>query len=493
MIEGAVAHYQATGKRNFLDIAIKYADCVDREIGDAPGKKIRVPGHQIAEMALAKLYLVTGEKRYLDLAKFFLDKRGYTSIHDVYTQSHKPVSEQDEAVGHAVRAAYMYSGMADIAAITGDSSYIMAIDKIWDNVVSKKLYITGGIGAVHQGEAFGENYELPNLTAYNETCAAIGNVYWNHRLFLLHGDAKYYDVLERTLYNGLISGMSMDGGTFFYPNPLESDGKYKFSQGACHRQPWFGCACCPSNLSRFIPSLPGYIYAVKDNSIYVNLFMANTAKLDVNKKKVTISQTTNYPWKESVSIVINPSGKQELSLKVRIPGWAQNKVLPSDLYTFADNKLSGYEVKVNGESVAGELVDGYFVINRLWKKGDKVDVNFDMQPRIVKANPKVEADRGRISFERGPLVYCAEWPDNDFKISSVLLPSKPIVDIVDSSDFLNGVIRLKTNAQSLMIDGDGALHTKNVTLTLIPYYAWSHRGDGDMMVWLPQDVSAVRP
>ncbi|MFV0378095.1 MAG: glycoside hydrolase family 127 protein, partial [Mangrovibacterium sp.] len=286
MVEGAIAHYQATGKRNFLDIAIKYADCVEREIGDAEGKEVKVPGHQIAEMALAKLYLVTGEQKYLDLAKFFLDKRGYTSRKDEYSQAHKPVIEQDEAVGHAVRAAYMYSGMADVAALTGDSTYIKAIDKIWDNVVSKKIYLTGGIGAQHHGEAFDENYKLPNKEAYCETCAAIGNVYWNHRLFLLHGESKYYDVLERTLYNGLISGVSIEGGKFFYPNPLESDGKYKFNQGECFRQPWFGCACCPSNLSRFIPSLPGYVYAVNDESVYVNLFMSNSSDIKVGSKLV---------------------------------------------------------------------------------------------------------------------------------------------------------------------------------------------------------------
>ena len=277
MIEGAVAHYQATGKRNFLNIAIKYADCVCREIGNGPQQKKYVPGHQIAEMALVKLYMVTGDKKYLDQAKFFLDTRGYTSRKDAYSQAHKPVVEQDEAVGHAVRAVYMYSGMADVAAITGDSSYIKAIDKIWDNIVSKKIYITGGIGARHAGEAFGNNYELPNQSAYCETCAAIGNVYMNYRLFLLHGDAKYFDVLERTLYNGLISGVSLDGGSFFYPNPLSSNGKYS-------RKPWFGCACCPSNVSRFIPSLPGYVYAVKNDQVYVNLYLSNKAELKVDKK-----------------------------------------------------------------------------------------------------------------------------------------------------------------------------------------------------------------
>lgn len=285
MVEGAVAHYQATGKRNFLDIAIKYADCVCKAIGNGPDQKKLVPGHQIAEMALVRLYLVTGDRKYLDQAKFFLDARGYTSRKDAYSQAHKPVLEQDEAVGHAVRATYMYAGMADVAAITGDSSYIKAVDKIWENIVNKKIYITGGIGSRHAGEAFGNNYELPNLSAYNETCAAIGNVYVNYRLFLLHGDAKYFDVLERTLYNGLISGVSLDGGSFFYPNPLASAGGYS-------RKPWFGCACCPSNISRFIPSLPGYVYAVKDDHVYVNLYMGNRGELKVNNKKIVLEQET---------------------------------------------------------------------------------------------------------------------------------------------------------------------------------------------------------
>lgn len=491
MIEGAVAHYQATGKRNFLDIAIKYADCVEREIGDAPGKEIKVPGHQIAEMALAKLYLVTGQKKYLDLAKFFLDKRGYTSIKQEYSQSHKPVLKQDEAVGHAVRAAYMYSGMADVAALTGDSDYVRAIDNIWENVVSKKLYITGGIGARHHGEAFGDNYELPNLTAYNETCAAIGNVYWNHRLFLMHGDAKYYDVLERSLYNGLISGVSMDGGTFFYPNPLESDGEYKFSQGACHRQPWFGCACCPSNLSRFIPSLPGYVYAIKNRDVYLNLFMSNTANLQIEGKSVSLKQTTNYPWDGDVQVEVTKASGKAFNMMIRIPGWVRNEVLPSDLYSYADNKKTNYSVKINGESIQSSLAKGYLSIDRKWKKGDRIEIHFDMQPRMVKAHEKVKADKGRVSFERGPVVYCAEWPDNYAEIPSILLPEKPEVEVVDKPDMLNGIKELKTQAQSLSINEKGWLETRNVTLTLIPYYAWSHRGDGQMAVWLPQEVGEV--
>lgn len=483
MIEGAVAHYQATGKRNFLDIAIKYADCVCREIGNGPQQKKYVPGHQIAEMALVKLYMVTGDKKYLDQAKFFLDTRGYTSRKDAYSQAHKPVVEQDEAVGHAVRAVYMYSGMADVAAITGDSSYIKAIDKIWDNIVSKKIYITGGIGARHAGEAFGNNYELPNLSAYCETCAAIGNVYMNYRLFLLHGDAKYFDVLERTLYNGLISGVSLDGGSFFYPNPLSSNGKYS-------RKPWFGCACCPSNVSRFIPSLPGYVYAVKNDQVYVNLYLSNKAELKVDKKKILLEQETGYPWNGDIRLKIT-QGNQDFTMKLRIPGWVRGNVLPGDLYSYADNQKPAYQISVNGQTVESDVNDGYLSIARKWKKRDMVEVHFDMIPRIVKANPKVEADHGRVAVERGPIVYCAEWPDNRFNVHSILLNQHPQFKVTDKPELLYGIRQITTDAQALSYDKAGKLVTKDVELTLIPYYAWAHRGEGDMEVWLPIDVSAT--
>lgn len=483
MIEGAVAHYQATGKRNFLDIAIKYADCVCREIGNGPQQKKYVPGHQIAEMALVKLYMATGDKKYLDQAKFFLDTRGYTSRKDAYSQAHKPVVEQDEAVGHAVRAVYMYSGMADVAAITGDSSYIKAIDKIWDNIVSKKIYITGGIGARHAGEAFGNNYELPNLSAYCETCAAIGNVYMNYRLFLLHGDAKYFDVLERTLYNGLISGVSLDGGSFFYPNPLSSNGKYS-------RKPWFGCACCPSNVSRFIPSLPGYVYAVKNDQVYVNLYLSNKAELKVDKKKILLEQETGYPWNGDIRLKIT-QGNQDFTMKLRIPGWVRGNVLPGDLYSYADNQKPAYQISVNGQTVESDVNDGYLSIGRKWKKGDVVEVHFDMIPRIVKANPKVEADHGRVAVERGPIVYCAEWPDNRFNVHNILLNQHPQFKVTDKPELLYGIRQITTDAQALSYDKAGKLVTKDVELTLIPYYAWAHRGEGDMEVWLPIDVSAT--
>lgn len=494
MLEGAIAHYQATGSRKFLDIAIKYADCVCREVGPNEGQACVVPGHQIAEMALCKLYVLTGEKKYLDEAKYMLDYRGKTERKDLYSQSHIPVVEQKEAVGHAVRAAYMYAGMADVAALTGDQSYINAIDSIWANIVGKKLYITGGIGATSNGEAFGENYELPNMSAYCETCAAIGNVYVNYRLFLLHGESKYYDVLERSLYNGLISGVSLDGGGFFYPNPLESMGQHQ-------RQPWFGCACCPSNIARFIPSLPGYVYAVKDRNVYVNLFMSNTASLSVDGKKVEIEQTTEYPWEGDIAVTVNQNKAGQWALKIRVPGWVENKVVPSDLYYYSDEISPSYTITVNGETTDGTLAeDGYFTIDRKWKKGDVVNIHFDMEPRTVRANGKVEADKGFVAIERGPIVYCSEWPDNDFDLMGALINQSPKMEVadatIDATEYKEASYPIKaitTDAQALSFDEDGKLKAKDVTMTLIPYYAWCHRGRGKMRVWQAQDLNATRP
>ena len=492
MTEAAIAHYQATGERTFLDIAIRYADCVCREVGPNPGQACVVPGHQIAEMALAKLYTVTGEKKYLDEAKFLLDYRGKTTIVHDYSQAHKPVIEQDEAVGHAVRAAYMYAGMADVAALTGDSAYIHAIDRIWENIVGKKMYITGGIGSTSSGEAFGRNYELPNMSAYCETCAAIGNVYVNHRLFLLHGESKYYDVLERTLYNGVLSGVSLDGGAFFYPNPLESMGQHQ-------RQAWFGCACCPSNICRFIPSVPGYFYQTRERDLYVNLFGGNTAQLKVAGKDVTLRQETNYPWTGDILLTVTKNSAGQFCLRIRIPGWVRNKPVPSDLYSYADTKRLSYTIKVNGQSLyPGELENGYFNINRKWKKGDRVEIHFDMEPRLVQASERVNADQGRVAIERGPLVYCAEWPDNDFELGGILLNQKPVFDVKHEKLNINngqtyGIDELSTKAQVLNFDDEGRLTAKDVRLRLIPYYAWNHRGSGRMMVWLPQQLRATSP
>ena len=520
MVDAACAHYQATGSTKFLDIAKRYADCVIKEVGPNAGQACVVPGHQIAEMALARLYVLTGEKKYIDEAKFLLDYRGKTQRHDIYSQSDKPVVDQTEAWGHAVRAGYMYASMADVAALTGDEDYIKAIDTIYGNIVSKKYYLTGGVGARHQGEAFGADYELPNLTAYNETCAAISMVYLFERMFLLHGDAKYIDCLERTLYNGVISGMSVDGGKFFYPNPLSSDGHYRFNaDNTMTRQPWFGCACCPSNLSRFIPSMPGYIYGVRDNNLYVNLFAANTATIQVNGKNVTLEETTEYPWNGDIAIKVlqikrskssnrtrealgssKKSSNGQINMMVRIPGWVLNKVVPSDLYSFSDDILAGYEVTVNGQRVEGELQNGYLAINRNWKKGDVVRIHFDMPVRTVLANLRVSDDRGRIAVERGPLVYCAEWADNaGINPHHLLLARQPQFELEEGYGIQNtegdgktfNVTAITAQAQEASVTREGKLQAKDVRVRLIPYYAWNHRGAGKMDVWLARSLSGL--
>ena len=501
MVDAACAHYQATGSDKFLNIAKRYADCVIKEVGASEGQACVVPGHQIAEMALARLYVLTGEKKYLDEAKFLLDYRGKTKVKNVYSQSDKPVVDQTEAWGHAVRAGYMYAGMADVAALLGDSSYIKAIDTIYENIVGKKYYLTGGVGARHQGEAFGADYELPNLTAYNETCAAISMVYLFERMFLLHGDAKYIDCLERTLYNGVISGMSVDGGKFFYPNPLSSDGHYRFNaDNTMTRQPWFGCACCPSNLCRFIPSMPGYVYGVRGNNLYVNLFAANTATIKVGGKDVTLEETTEYPWDGDISIKVLNNKAKAFNMLIRIPGWVQNRVVPSDLYSYSDDIFSTYEVSVNGQRVDGELENGYLVINRNWKKGDVVRIHFDMPVRTVIANMRVADDRGRIAVERGPLVYCAEWADNEgVNPHHLLLARQPQFEVETGYGIQNtegdgktfNVIAITAQTQEVGVTREGKIAAKDVRVKLIPYYAWNHRGAGKMDVWLARSLSGL--
>ena len=502
MVDAACAHYQATGSHKFLDIARRYADCVCREVGSASGKTTVVPGHQIAEMALARLYTLIGEKRYLDEAKYLLDFRGKTSFRNAYSQSHKPILEQDEAVGHAVRAGYMYAGIADVAALTKDSAYIKTVDRIWQNIYGKKVYLTSGVGARHAGESFGNNYELPNLTAYNETCAAISMVYLNERMFLLHGESKYIDCLERTLYNGVISGMSMDGGRFFYPNPLSSDGKFAFNaDNNTTRQPWFGCACCPSNLCRFIPSVPGYLYGVKDNNIYVNLFAANTSTIQVGGKNVVLEESTQYPWDGDIQIRVAKSAAKNVNLLVRIPGWVLNQVLPSNLYKYSDTAKPAYTVSVNGKKVVADLAanKGYLPVKNI-KKGDVVRIHFDMPVRTVVANNNVKDDEGRVAVERGPIVYCAEAADNQNEpVLRAVIGKQPSFDLVDNYNIANtetkgapafAVKAITTQAQMLE-DGANGVSVKNQKLTLIPYYAWNHRGANQMNVWFVQSLKML--
>lgn len=490
LFEAAAAHYQATGKRNLLDIALRLADLIDETFG--PGKIQKPPGHQVVEMGLAKLYRVTGDDRYIRLAKFLLDVRGKPldgrELRGEYNQDHRPVVEQDEAVGHAVRAGYMYAGMADVAALTGDESYIDAIDQLWENVAGKKLYLTGGIGASGSNEGFGANYDLPNMSAYNETCASIANIYWNHRLFLLHGDAKYVDVMERTLYNAFLSGVSLDGTRFFYPNPLESVGQHERSE-------WFGCACCPGNVTRFMASVPGYVYAVKDRQIYVNLYASSEAEIEMDGQSIHMRQETRYPWDGTVRLEVDPEREDaRFALYLRIPGWVRGRPLASDLYRYLDDQPAEVTIEVNGDRIPFSPEKGFVPIQRTWRSGDAVTLHLPMPIRRVVAHDSVKADGGKVALERGPLVFCAEWCDHaEGHVRNLLLPDEGGLSTEFLSDCLRGVQVIRGHALSYRLDENENLVKKEEPLMMIPYYAWAHRGKGEMTVWLAREESAVRP
>jgi DUF1680 family protein len=488
MYESAVAHAAATGQDNFLDVAKKSGELLLRTFG--PGKLEIPPGHPEVELGLVKLYRATGDRRYLDLAKFFIDIRGIPTkdrpkLWGEYNQDHKPLLEQDEAVGHAVRAAYLYAAATDVAAMTGDRALADAVDRLWENVVGKKQYITGGIGATGKGEAFGRDYELPNDAAYAETCAAIADCYWNHRMFLLHGDGKYLDVLERTLYNGTISGVSLDGKMFFYPNPLASSGDDA-------RSTWFDCSCCPTNICRFIPSVPGYAYAATDDAIWVNLFVQGRAGLQLAGGKIELRQETRYPWDGHVEIVVTPAAAgQQSALHVRIPGWARSEVWPSDLYRYLDDANAGQQptLAVNGVAVPIEVTKGYVTIERAWQAGDRVTLDLPMPVRRVVANDKVEADRGRVALVRGPIVYCVEWPDvAEGKVLDLVLPDEEPLATEFQADLLGGIEVIAGTARHAAAEDSDA----PVVFTAIPYYAWAHRGKGEMEVWIARTPDALQ-
>ncbi|MHC4426379.1 MAG: glycoside hydrolase family 127 protein [Planctomycetota bacterium] len=480
--EAAVAYYQATGKRKILDVAIRLADYIDSVFG--PDKRHDVPGHEEIEIGLVKLYGVTGDEKYLALGKFFLDERGHAKgrkIYGEYCQDHKPVVEQDAAVGHAVRAGYLYSGMADVAALTGDVGYVKALGRIWKDVVSKKLYITGGIGARGGGESFGKGYELPNKTAYCETCAAIANAMWNHRMSLLHGDAKYIDVLEQVIYNGFLSGISLSGDKFFYPNPLASDGKYQ-------RSPWFGCACCPTNIVRFVPSLPGYAYAARADNVYVNLFIGGSTAIKIGENTVRLTQQTRYPWDGDVRITVEPERSDEFTILVRIPGWAQNRPVPSDLYRYSDKSTQKASLKVNGNPIALDMVKGFARIRRTWEKGDAIELNLPMSVRRVLSHQKVKPNAGRTAIQRGPVVYCFEAADNPQGVANLVLPADAKLQTEYRGDLLGGIVTIKGRGRIQQPQAEGKTLLKNIEVVAIPYYAWAHRGKNEMAVWVPESA-----
>lgn len=473
LIESAVAHYKATGKKTFLNVAIRNADLICKTFGPGEGQIHRPSGHPIVEMALCKLYKVTGNKKYLQTARYFVEETGRgTDGHPLseYSQDHKPILQQDEIVGHAVRAGYLYSGVADVASLMNDTAYFHALERIWNNMASKKLFITGGIGSRAQGEGFGPNYELNNMTAYQETCASIANVFWNYRMFLATGDAKYVDVYERALYNGVLSGVSLSGNRFFYDNPLESMGQHE-------RQAWFGCACCPGNVTRFMASVPQYQYARSGRDIYVNLYIQGTADIG----GTTLVQTTNYPWDGNITIAVNPKHGSDFSIRFRIPSWAQERPVATDLYSYVDAPKP-FAVRLNGQAVDTHLENGYVVIRRKWKKGDKVEISLPMDVRRVQANDNVEDDRGKYALERGPVVYCLEGADqtDSTVFNKVVLASTPI-QAAYRADKLNGIVELSGNAEEVEEDGS----VRNVTFHAIPYSTWDNRGSDQMEVWIP--------
>jgi hypothetical protein len=488
LYEAAVAHYEATGKRSLLDVALKSANLIVKEFG--PDARHDPPGHQEIEIGLAKLYRLTQERRYLDLARFFLEQRGRPEGHKLYgdySQDHLPVTEQDQPVGHAVRAGYMYCGMADVAALSGDPAYVQAIDRIWENMVAKRLYLTGGIGARAAGEAFGDEYELPNATAYCETCAAIANAMWNYRMFLLHGDAKYIDVLERVLYNGFLSGVGLSGDRFFYPNPLAS-------YGGVQRQPWFDCACCPTNVARFLPSMPGYVYATRGDALYVNLFVGGEGRISLPSGRVRVVQKTRYPWEGRVELRIAPERAAEFDVLIRVPGWLGDRPVPSDLYRYTTTVADKITVRVNHEAVDGKVEQGYLALRRAWQPDDEIEIELPLPIRRVVAHPAVADDVGRVALERGPLVYCVEGVDHGQHAHNLWLPDDAALSADYQRDLLGGVtvLRGRGNALRRMTDSAPAGSTP-AELMAIPHFAWAHRDAGEMAVWLARTPEAARP
>ncbi|NQU23181.1 MAG: glycoside hydrolase family 127 protein [Candidatus Nealsonbacteria bacterium] len=486
LIEAGATHFEMTGKRNLLEVACKLADHVDSVFG--PGRRQEVPEHQSIESGLIKLYRVTGEKRYLELARFFIDQRGNAAGHKLYgaySQDHEPARKQSEVVGHAVRAMYNCTAMADAYLESGDRELLTACRRLWQNTTQQKMYLTGGVGATRHGEAFGSNYELPNETAYAETCAAIGLIFFAHRMLLIEPDAQYADVLERVLYNGFLSSVSLEGDKFFYQNRLATRGDYR-------RQAWYGCACCPSNIVRVFPKIGRYIYAHDDRAIYVNLYIGGSGKMKLGETDVAITQLTRYPWDGNVKLVVHPAAEKQFDLCLRIPGWCTELQTPGGLYRVADREPSKQvTVKVNGESIeASHRQQGYVRIDRKWTRGDVVELDLPMPIRRIRAHAKVEADVGRVALQRGPIVYCVEAVDHKVDVRQLSLPADAKLQAEHRPDLLGGVS---------VITGEGTVREaesgelKPARLLAVPYYAWDNRRGGPMAVWLPEDPQLATP
>jgi DUF1680 family protein len=494
LIEAAVAYYNTTGKRKLLDVAVRLADHMDATFRQQ--NRPWVSGHQEVELALVKLARTTGDKKYVELADWFLDQRGrghgkgmiWSNPHmgPKYCQDDVPVRDQKEIAGHAVRAMYLYTGAADVGAAKNDAGYMQAMKTVWEDVVYRNMYITGGIGSSGSNEGFSQDYDLPNESAYCETCASVGMVFWNQRMNLLTGESKYVDVLERSLYNGALDGLSLSGDRFFYGNPLASSGQYARSE-------WFGTACCPSNISRLVESLGDYVYAKSDNAIWVNLFVGSTTTIPLQSGKVQLTQQTGYPWEGSVQITVSPDRKTKFPLLVRIPGWAQNEPVPGNTYRYTDASTETYTLSVNGKPATATPKDGYAVIEREWRKGDVVALNLPMPVRRIAAMDSVKANQNRVALQRGPLVYCVEHVDNGGKAMNLIVPDGVQFTSAYQADLLGGVVTLQGEAPSVSISGDGAsVSTVTKKITAIPYYAWANRGKGQMQLWLPRKASDVK-
>lgn len=493
MIEAAVAYFDATGKRTFLDVAIKWADHFEATFG--PGKKHWVTGHQELELALVKLYRVTNNKKYLNLSHWLLEERGkklakgytWTDWKDTaYAQDAVPVREQKEITGHAVRAMYLYTGAADVAAHTGDEGFLKAMRTVWEDVVFRNMYITGGIGSAGSNEGFTVDYDLPNEQAYCETCASVGMVFWNQRMNALTGDAEYADVLERSLYNGALDGLSLTGDHFFYGNPLASNGRHA-------RREWFGTACCPSNIARLVASVGQYVYAASDQGIWLNLFIGNQTTLTHKNTSIQLSLETQYPWDGHNRILVNPAKKVSTSIHLRIPGWARGEAAPGGLYTFTDTSWEKPTLLINGKPTDYTIQKGYAVVTREWKKGDQIDFNLPMPVRTLMSKKEVSENEGRIAFQRGPIVYCVEGADNNGRVLNIIADGTIRLTPERTNILDEAVIALKGDMTVAGINAAGtAIVTERKPVTAIPYYSWCNRGSNEMQVWLPTYIKSIR-
>jgi len=486
-MEAAVAYYTGTGDRKMLDVAIILADDIDNNFG--PGKRLDISQHEEIKIGLLKLYHQTGEERYRDLARFFIDERGHShngrELYGEYAQDHMPVIDQEEVVGHTVRATYLYTPLAELAALTGEPAYKRASSTLWEDAVYRKTYITGSIGTYRDHEDFGAAYELPNISCWNETCASIGSIFWNYQLFSLNGDAKYIDMIEKILYNGFLSGISLDGSEYFYQNPLKSYGDFE-------RHPWFGPNCCPPNDVRLISSLGKYIYAKTGNDIYVNLFIGSRLDTELNGNRVAIQQETAYPWDGKVKISVEPEDKADFAIYIRIPGWATGEAMPGDLYSFADTDNSAVSLKVNGKTIKVNAENGFVAINRGWNRGDVIELDMPMNPRKVVANENVADDAGRVALQRGPIIYCAEGIDNNGKVMNMFIPGDSEFEAIFTGNSNGGLVTLTGKAMRVEREknGKGSSITES-SLTAVPYFYWANRDAGEMQVWMAGSEQGV--